>query len=69
METPVTTPNTVEEITHHLNRAGIWSLGNKNGVLVAIDLATGDIKFGEHYTPNEAARVFWEAIANMRVQP
>ena len=43
-----------------------WSLGNKDGTLVTVSLDTGKITFGEHYTPDEAARVFWEAIANMR---
>ena len=42
-----------------------WSIGGKNGVLVTIDLDTGETTFGEHYTPDEAARVFWDAIAGV----
>jgi hypothetical protein len=39
-----------------------WSIGGKNGTLVTVDLDTGETTFGEHYTPDEAARVFWEAV-------
>ena len=31
-------------------------------MLVSINMDTGDITFGEHYTPDEAAKTFWEAI-------
>jgi hypothetical protein len=42
-----------------------WSIGGKNGVLVTIDLDTGETTIGEHYTPDEAARVFWEAVGSV----
>ena len=42
-----------------------WSLGGKNGMLVSINMDTGETTFGEHYTPDEAARVFWDAIAGV----
>jgi len=43
-------------------RAHTWSLRNAQGTLVTVNLDTGEIIFSEHYTPGEAARVFWEAI-------
>jgi hypothetical protein len=42
-----------------------WSLHGKNGMLVSINMDTGETTFGEHYTPDEAARVFWDAIAGV----
>jgi hypothetical protein len=32
-------------------------------MLVSINMDTGETTFGKHYTPDEAARVFWEAVA------
>jgi hypothetical protein len=38
-----------------------WSLGGKNGMLVSINMDTGETTFGAGYNdPSEAARVFWE---------
>jgi hypothetical protein len=45
-------------------RPHTWSLGNKDGVLVSIDMDTGETTFGEHYTLDKAARVFWEAVGS-----
>lgn len=43
-------------------RKNTWALFNKHGTLVEINLDTSEIKFGPNYTPDEAARIFWEAI-------
>jgi hypothetical protein len=32
-----------------------WSLVGKLGMLVSINLKTGEMKFGENYSPDEAA--------------
>ena len=32
-------------------------------MMVQIDIKTGSITYGEHYTPDKAAQAFWEAIA------
>jgi hypothetical protein len=42
-----------------------WSLHGKNGMLVSINMDTGETKFGDGYTPDEAARVFWEAVSGV----
>jgi hypothetical protein len=43
-----------------------WSLGGKNGMLVSINMDTGETTFGAGYNdPSEAARVFWEAVASV----
>jgi hypothetical protein len=39
-----------------------WSLHGPKGMLVSIDLNTGEYRFGENYIPNEAAKLFWEAV-------
>lgn len=36
--------------------------GDEGQNLVTVHLDTGDVEFGENYTPGEAARVFWETI-------
>lgn len=40
----------------------IWSLSSERGLMVSIDLSTGEITYGENYTPDEAAKVFWGEI-------
>jgi hypothetical protein len=39
-----------------------WSLVGPLGMLVSINLETGEMRFGDNYSPDEAARTFWEAI-------
>lgn len=39
-------------------------INNNNTTLVSIDTKTGDIEYGDHYNPDETARVFWEALGN-----
>lgn len=41
----------------------------KIATLVSIDLDTGDLTYGPDYTPDEAARIFWEALATVGVTP
>ena len=42
--------------------ARTWALVGPLGTLVSINLETGEMKFGENYSPDEAAQTFWEAI-------
>jgi hypothetical protein len=37
--------------------------------LVSIDLGTGQITYGPGYTPDEAARLFWDAITRQHTAP
>jgi hypothetical protein len=57
-------------IFHHPIRSPgphTWQLHGPKGMAVSIDLDTGEYKFGEAYTIDEAAGVFWEAVArNLR---
>jgi hypothetical protein len=48
-----------------INQDHIWSLRGPNGMLVSIDLDTGEYKFGDNYTPTEAAEIFWEAVGRV----
>lgn len=43
--------------------------GNDNEMLVDVDLDTGEIIFGDNYTPDEAAKTFWKAIENYNAPP
>jgi hypothetical protein len=45
---------TLPGYTFHRPQPHTWSLGNKDGVLVSINMETGETTFGEHYTPDEA---------------
>lgn len=42
--------------------AHTWALGGPRGMLVQINLDDGSHKFGEAYEPDEAAKVFWQAV-------
>lgn len=33
--------------------------------LVTIDLASGEIEYGSNYTPDDAAKAFWQALGLM----
>ena len=44
--------------------ARTWALVGPLGMLVSINLETGEMRFGDNYSPDEAARTFWEAIGN-----
>ena len=46
--------------------ARTWSLAGPLGVLVSINLENGEMKFGENYSPDAAARTFWEAVGHYR---
>ena len=35
---------------------------NDNETLVSIDMDTGEVEFGENYTPSKAAKIFWDAL-------
>lgn len=35
--------------------------------MVTVNLDTGDIKFGDNYTPDKAAQLFWETIGSYKV--
>ncbi len=35
--------------------------------MVTVNLDTGDIKFGDNYTPNKAAQLFWDTIGSFKV--
>lgn len=35
---------------------------NDNETLVSIDMETGEVEFGENYTPSEAAKIFWDSL-------
>jgi len=35
--------------------------------MVTVNLDTGDIKFGDNYTPDKAAQLFWETIGEFKV--
>ena len=37
--------------------------GPNNSEMVNINLKTGKIKYGEHYTPDKAAQCFWNALS------
>jgi hypothetical protein len=43
-------------------RPHTWALHGPKGMLVSINLDTGEHTFGENYTPDEAARVFWDTV-------
>ena len=47
-------------------RPHTWSLHGKHGMMVSIDMDTGETTFGAAYTLDEAARVFWEALGGYR---
>jgi hypothetical protein len=55
-------PIKIDGFTASRYQPSTWSLHGNNGMLVSINMDTGDITFGEHYTPDEAAKTFWEAI-------
>ncbi len=40
-----------------------WALSGPKGMLVSINLDTGEHAFGENYTPSDAARAFWNAVS------
>jgi hypothetical protein len=40
-------------------------ISNKGDDLVTFDMATGEMTFGSTYTPEGAAKVFWEAMAQI----
>lgn len=42
---------------------------SENEMMVDIDLDDGSILFGENYTPDEAAKTFWDAISKMSNHP
>lgn len=45
---------------------GVMSIGTgRHGILVSIN-PDGSLEYGENYEPDEAARVFWEAMARQR---
>jgi hypothetical protein len=39
-----------------------WSLHGKNGMLVSINMDTGETTFGDGYTLDDAVRIFWELV-------
>lgn len=39
------------------------TIAGPNGMLVKIDTGTGNITYGQGYTPDAAAQIFWNAIA------
>ena len=41
--------------------------GDEGQKLVTVHLENGDIEFGENYTPDEAARIFWKTIGMFNV--
>ena len=44
-----------------------WSLNDqRGGFLVLIDLRDGILEYGPNYTPDEAAKRFWEAVSESR---
>lgn len=36
--------------------------------LITVNLSDGDITYGENYTPDEAARMFWDSIGQIKVE-
>jgi len=42
----------------------IQLFGSNNQMLVSIEMDTGEIEYGEDYTPDEAAQVFWNALGH-----
>ena len=46
-------------------KAGELVIGTSEGVLVAI-APNGTLTYGPNYTPDEAAKMFWEALARRR---
>ena len=40
----------------------IYMPENPDNFLVKITIPTGEIEFGKNYSPNEAAKIFWNAI-------
>jgi hypothetical protein len=36
------------------------------GLMVEINMHTGEITYGPNYNPDEAARVFWDAVGRNR---
>lgn len=48
-------------------KPGDMALGTKNRVLVVIR-SDGTLNYGPGYTPDEAAQVFWAALARKRVE-
>lgn len=44
-------------------------IDGENVKLVSVDLSTGKHTFGEKYTPDDAARAFWQAIEAMGAKP
>jgi hypothetical protein len=58
-----------DEITLHDDSAyHNITISGENGPLVVINTSTGEIEYGEHYTPDAAAKVFWEAIGSLGFQ-
>jgi hypothetical protein len=52
-----------DEITLHDDTAPFnITISGPNGPLVVIDTTTGELEYGKDYTPDAAAKVFWEAI-------
>lgn len=49
--------------------ASTLSLPFNGRPLVTIDLADGTMTFGPDYTPNEAARLFWQAVQDATPPP
>ncbi len=53
------------EWVKELPRTSDLVIGTAQGVLVRIK-PNGDLEYGEHYTPDAAARAFWEMLARHR---
>ena len=41
------------------------TIAGKNGVAVTISMQDGSVKLSDGYTPDEAAKTFWEAVTRM----
>ena len=65
-------PNTVPlEYAVHLSdhKFATWSLHGPHGMLVRINLDTGEHTFGDGYNLDDAARIFWENVARWPSRP
>lgn len=49
-------------------KAHTWALHGPKGMVISINVDTGEYKFGENYTPTEGARIFWESVGRQIVE-
>jgi hypothetical protein len=59
----ITDPGAGGITLHDPTAANLFLISNGGDDLVTWDLVTGEMTFGQTYTPEGAAKVFWDAVA------